>query len=112
VREWRKEESFKSKLRSTWERWMMNGVKDYTESGKIRRVSYKETSLWILDSCKAVSVTGVNNGFQNAFGDTSTPEIDHEESTSENKLSGETEEIINALPSFDCDSNKDFVGFE
>jgi hypothetical protein len=25
--------SFKSKLHSTWERWMMTGVKDYTESG-------------------------------------------------------------------------------
>jgi hypothetical protein len=42
-------------------------------------------------------VTCVKNGFQNAFGDTSTPEIDHEESTSENELSDVPEEIINAL---------------
>jgi hypothetical protein len=41
------------------------------------------------------------------------PEIeDHEESTSENELSDVPEEIINALHSFDCDSNEDFVGFE
>jgi hypothetical protein len=40
--------SFKSKQRSTWERWMMTGVKDYTESGKIKRVSYEEIIRWIL----------------------------------------------------------------
>jgi hypothetical protein len=49
---------------------------------------------------------------KHAFGDTSTPEIDHEESTSENELSDVPEEIINALHSFDFDSDEDFVGFE
>jgi hypothetical protein len=92
--------SFKSKLHSTWERWMMTGVKDYTESGKIKRVSYEEISQWILESWQAVTVTCVKNGFQKALGDTSTPEIeDHEESTSENELSDVPEEIINALHS-------------
>jgi hypothetical protein len=58
-------------------------------------------------------VTCVKNGFQKAFGDTSAPEIeDHEESTSENELRDVPEEIINALHSFDCDSDEDFVGFE
>jgi hypothetical protein len=47
-----------------------------------------------------------------AFGDTSLPEIDHEESTSENELTDVPEEIINALHSFDCDSDEDFVGYE
>jgi hypothetical protein len=58
-------------------------------------------------------VTCVKNGFQKAFGDTSTPEIEvHEESTSENELRDVPEEIINALHSFYCDSDEDFVGFE
>jgi hypothetical protein len=58
-------------------------------------------------------VTYVKNGFQKAFGDTSTPEIeDHKESTSENKLSDVPEEITNALHSFYCDSDEDFVSFE
>jgi hypothetical protein len=58
-------------------------------------------------------VTCVKNGFQKAFDDTSTPEIeDDEESTSENELSDVPEEIINALHSFDCDSDEDFIGFE
>jgi hypothetical protein len=62
---------------------------------------------------EAVTVTCVKNGFQKAFGDTSMPEIeDHEESTSENKLGDVPEEIINALRSFECDSDEDFVGFE
>jgi hypothetical protein len=48
-----------------------------------------------------------------SLGDTSTPEIeDDKESTSENELSDVPEEIINALHSFDCDSDEDFVGFE
>jgi hypothetical protein len=64
----------------------MTGVKDYTESGKIKRVSYEEISRWILESWQAVTVICIKNGFQKAFGDTSTPEIDHEESTSENEL--------------------------
>jgi hypothetical protein len=58
-------------------------------------------------------VTRVKNEFQKAFSDTSMPEIeDHEESTSENELRDVPEEIINALHSFDCDSDEDFVGFE
>jgi hypothetical protein len=58
-------------------------------------------------------VTCLKNGFQKPFGDTSTPEIeDHEQLTSENELSNVPEEIINALYSFDCDSDEDFVGFE
>jgi hypothetical protein len=68
---------------------------------------------WILESWQAVTVTCVKHGFQNAFGDTSTPEMeDHEESTSQNKLSDAPEVIINALHSFDCDSDEDFVGIE
>jgi hypothetical protein len=55
----------------------------------------------------------LKNSFQKAFSDTSTQEIeDHKESTSENELSDVPEEIINALHSFDCDSDEDFVGFE
>jgi hypothetical protein len=92
---------------------MMTGVKDYTESGKIKRVSYEEMSRWILESWQAITVTCVKKGFLKAFGDTSTPEIeDHVESTSENELIDVPEEIINALHSFDCDSDEDFVGFE
>jgi hypothetical protein len=91
---------------------MMTGVKDYTELGKIKRVSYEEISWWMLASWQAVTVTCVKNGFQKALGDTSTPEIDHEESTSENELGDVPEEIINALHSFDCDSDEDFLGFE
>jgi hypothetical protein len=61
-------------------------------------VSYEEISRWILESWRAVTVTCKKNGFQKAFGDTSTPEIeDHEESTSENELGDVPEEIIKAL---------------
>jgi hypothetical protein len=74
-------------------------------------VSYEEVGRWILESWQAVTVTCIKNGVQKAFGNT-TPKIeDHEESTSENELSDVPEDIINALHSFDCDSDEDFVGF-
>jgi hypothetical protein len=77
---------------------MMTGLKDYTESGKIKSLSYEEIRRWILQSWQAITVTCVKNGFQKAFGNTSTPEIeDHELSTSENKLRDVPEEIIYAL---------------
>jgi hypothetical protein len=77
---------------------MMTGVKDYTESGKKKRVSYEEIGWWILESWQAVTVTCIKNGFQKAFGVTSMPEIDyHEESTSENELGDVPEEIATAL---------------
>jgi hypothetical protein len=64
----------------------------------VQGLSCEEINWWILESWQAVTVTCVKNGFQKAFSDTSTPEIeDHEESTSENELSDVPEEIINAL---------------
>jgi hypothetical protein len=73
-------------------------------------VSSEEISRWILESWQTVTVTCVKNEFRKAFGDTSTPEIeDHEKSTSENELIDVPEEIINALQSFDCDSDEDLL---
>jgi hypothetical protein len=72
----------------------------------VQGLSYEEISRWILESWQAVTVTCIKNGFQKAFINTSTPEIeDREESTSENELSDVPEEIINSLHSFDCDSD-------
>jgi hypothetical protein len=52
-------------------------------------------------------------GFKKLSAILPTPKIDdHEESTSENELSDVPEEIINALHSFDCDSDEDFIDFE
>jgi hypothetical protein len=91
---------------------MMTGVKDCTESGKIKSMSYEEIRQWILESWQAVTVTCVKNGFQKAFGDTSTPDIeDHEEST-QKMNSVMYQKRLNALHSFDYDSDEDFVGFE
>jgi hypothetical protein len=91
--------------------WKYIGVIRPYPSAK-RRFKNKLIS-WTLESWQAVTVTCVKNKFQKSFGDTSTPEIeDHEESTSENELSDVPEEIINALYSFDCDSEEDFVDFE
>jgi Zn ribbon nucleic-acid-binding protein len=73
-----------------------------------RKFNVGETSVREWRKEEVVMVTCVKNGFQKALGDTSTPET----STSENELSDVPEEIINALHSFDCDSDEDFLGFE
>jgi hypothetical protein len=89
-------------------------VVDFAKEGNgeaARKLNVGETRLW--EWRKQVMVTCVKNGFEKALGDTSTPKIeDDEESTSDNELSDVPEEIINALYSFGCDSNEDFVGFE
>jgi transposase-like protein len=77
-----------------------------------RKFNAGETSVreWRKEE---ITVPCVKNGFKKALGDTSTTEMeDDEESTSENELSDVPEEIINALNSFDCDSDEDFLGFE
>jgi transposase-like protein len=77
-----------------------------------RKFNVGETSVreWRKEE---TMVTCVKSGFQKALGNTSMTEIeDDEESTSENDLSDVPEEIINALHSFDCDSDEHFVGFE
>jgi hypothetical protein len=90
-------------------------VVDFTKEKGNREAARKfnvgETSIreWRKEE---VMVTCIKNGFQK-LGDTSTPEIeDHEESTSGNELNDVQEEIINALHSFDCDSDVYFLGFE
>ena len=55
--------SFKSKLRSRWEGWMINGYKEYTTSGIMKRASYEEIVGWIFEAWKEITVKTIKNGF-------------------------------------------------
>ena len=56
------EKSFKALLRGMWENWMINGQKQYTKSGNLKRASYEEICQWISESWE-VPVTTIRNGF-------------------------------------------------
>lgn len=55
--------SFKSRLRNKWEQWMINGFKEYTKSGRIKRASYEEICKWISQSWEEVPDSAIKNGF-------------------------------------------------
>lgn len=75
--------SFKSHLRKEWEDWMISGVKDFTKSGNIKRVSYEEIAKWIAKSWERVPKSTIINGFKktsiNFYSDDGELEEDGEE---------------------------------
>jgi transposase-like protein len=58
--------SFKCKLRQKWEDWMLNGLKSYTKTNKIRKASYEEVCNWVLESWTEVTSKCIQNGFKSA----------------------------------------------
>lgn len=38
--------SFKSKVGKLWEKWMMEGLHPFTNSGKMRKATYEEVASW------------------------------------------------------------------
>lgn len=75
--------SFKSRLRSKWENWMINGLKEYTKSGSLKRASYEEICTWISQSWEEVPVSAIKNGFIkttiNFYGDENNNELSESE---------------------------------
>lgn len=56
--------SFKSHLRKQWENLMINGVKEFTKSGHIKRASYEDICSWISKSWEAVPTSAIISGFK------------------------------------------------
>lgn len=56
--------SFKAHLRRHWENWMINGYKQYTKSGNLKRASCEEICQWISESWDSVPVSAIKNGFK------------------------------------------------
>ena len=55
--------SFKSKLRSELEKWMLEGAHSFTDGGKVRRASYAEVVQWVKMVWEAVKTTTIKNAF-------------------------------------------------
>jgi hypothetical protein len=95
--------SFKTKLRAKWETWMLNQIHEYTASGKIKRVSYKEICEWIVKSWDEVPLECVLNGFKKMMNDEDINEIEND---------NQNEDLqVNLNGNFDVDSDSNFDGF-
>ena len=73
--------SFKSRLRSKWKNWLINGMKNYTKSGNFKRVSYEEITKWIAEAWDEVLVSTITIGFKKItikFYDLDEEEIDQD----------------------------------
>uniref|UniRef100_A0A8C3TJQ5 HTH CENPB-type domain-containing protein n=1 Tax=Catharus ustulatus TaxID=91951 RepID=A0A8C3TJQ5_CATUS len=58
--------SFKAKVRSLWEEWMLEGEHSYTNTGRLRRASYATVCRWILDAWGKVTTRTISRGFAKA----------------------------------------------
>lgn len=104
--------SFKSKVRTLWEKWMAEGEHDYTTSGKMRRASYAKICEWIKEAWEEVSVKTIINSFKKAkIIDKNDYSSDGESSVSENDGNDLPEELLNLFESGNSDTS-DFDGFE
>lgn len=56
--------SFKAYLRQHWEKWMINGVKEYTKNGNLKKASCEEICRWISEAWRAVPSSAIKNGFR------------------------------------------------
>jgi transposase-like protein len=56
--------SFKSKLRSEWEKWMTQGIHSFTDGGRMRRASYAEVAQWVKTAWEAVEESTIKNAFK------------------------------------------------
>ena len=83
--------SFKSRLRSRWENWLINGYKNYTKSGNLKRVSYEEITKWISEAWNEVPVSTITSGFKKTT----------------IKFYGDDEEEIDQVSEEDPDDNDD-----
>jgi hypothetical protein len=106
--------SFKSHLKQKWEQWMIDGVHEYSKTGKMKQVSYSEICAWICDSWESVSVSSVINWFKKALGNISVSEEREVDMRSDGIYEDEREipdisnEIIQLIESFKVGSEDEF----
>lgn len=88
--------SFKSRLRSKWENWLINGYKEYTKSGNMKRASYSEICKWIGEAWQEVPSSTIKNGFNkttiNFFNSDQIDNDDYETESEDDLLIEESED--------------------
>ena len=57
---------FKVAIREEWEKWMGEGEKSFTKTGRMRKATFAQVSEWVLTAWKKVKITTIVNGFVKA----------------------------------------------
>ena len=58
--------SYKVKFCQKWENWMLNGLKSYSKTNRIRKASCEEVCNWVLKSQTEITSKDIQNGFKAA----------------------------------------------
>ena len=93
---------------------MVEGYHEFTKSGKMKRASYEEVYNCIDKSWSEITTECIKNGFiksnVNYYGSTEeTILMDTDSDSSDTEI---PDELIDALDSFDINSEDDFNGFD
>jgi hypothetical protein len=81
----------------------------------MKRPSYKDIVAWIVESWAAVNENCVRNGFIKARGDEAVSgdsDYVHDDTFSEMEAGEIPKEILNAIDSFNVESDEELLGFE
>jgi hypothetical protein len=106
---------FKDQLRAKWENWMMGGIQEYNKTGLMKRPSYKDIVARIVESRAAINENYVRNCFIKARRDEAVSgdsDYVHDDTFSEMEAEEIPKEILNAINSFNVESDEEFLGFE
>ena len=57
---------FKVELRNEWEKWMTEGEKSFTKTGKMRKATFAQVCNWIVAAWRRVKTSAIVNGFRKA----------------------------------------------
>ena len=83
------------------------------QTGQMKRPSYKDIVAWIVESWAAVSENCIRNGFIKARGDeVVSGDSDYVHDDTFSGMEEIPKEILNAIDSFNVESDEEFLGFE
>jgi hypothetical protein len=93
---------------------MMGGIHEYNKTEQMKRPSYKDIVAWIVESWAAVNESCVRNGFIKARDEAVSGDSDYvrDDTFSEMEAEELPKEILNAIDSFNVESDEEFLGFE
>jgi hypothetical protein len=94
---------------------MVGGSHGYNKTGRMERPSYRDTVAWIVESWAAVNEIYVRNGLIKARGDEAVSgdsDYVHDGTFSEMEAEEIPKVVLNAIDSFNVESDEEFVGFE
>jgi len=91
----------------------LRGIHEYNKTGQMKIPSYKDIVAWIVQSWAAVSENCVRNGFIKARGDEAVSgDSDYVHDNTFSEMGEIPKKILNAIDSFNVESDEEFLGFE